>query len=124
LKSNLARRAFWLIVRQRTKGLEVFTTGREGDVLPVFSFEEEAEMFFRLGLPEKEGWRVRESTCGELTSVLHASCRNIRHVAVDLLPETVGEGAVGFASLDREYFVQVLLGELTPPSVDMVGVAS
>ena len=124
MKSNLARRAFWLIVRQHTRGLEVFTTGCEGDMLPVFSFEEEAHMFLRLGLPEKEGWRVRESTCGELTSVLHAPCRDIRHVVLDPLPETVCEGTVGFASLDWDYFMQVLLSEFTPPSVEMLGVAS
>ena len=92
--------------------------------MPVFSFEEEAEMFLRLGLPEGEGWRVRESTCGELTSVLHAPCRDIRHVALDPMPETVGEGTVGFASLEREHFKQVLLSEFTPPSVEMVGEAS
>ena len=98
MRSNLARRAFWLIVRQRTKGLKVFTTGRKGDVLPAFSFEDEADMFLRLGLPEKEGWRVvRESTCGELTSVLHAPRRDSRHVALDPMPETAGEGTVGFA---------------------------
>jgi hypothetical protein len=59
-----------------------------------------------------------------LTSVLHAPCRNIRHVALDPLPEIVCEGTVGFASLDREYFMQVLLSEYTPPTLEMVGVAS
>ncbi len=56
--------------------------------------------------------------------MLHALCRDINNVAMDPLPETVGEGAVGFASLDREYFLQILLGEFTPPAVEMVGVAS
>lgn len=105
--------------------MEVFTTGREGEVLPVFSFKEEAEMFLRLGLPEKEGWLVRESTCGELTSVLYAPCRDIGHVALDPLPETVGEGTVGLVSLGRERFISALLAsDLTPPAVKMVGVAS
>jgi hypothetical protein len=93
-------------------------------MLPVFSFEEEAEMFLRLGLSEKEGWHVRQSTCGELTSVLHAPCRDINNVAMDPLPETVCEGTVRCASLDRQYFMQVLLSEFTPPAVEMVGVAS
>ena len=119
---RMGTRPLWLIAEQRCNGLEVFTIGR--NVLPVFSFREEADMFLRLGLPEKEGWLVRESTCGGLTSVLHAPCRDIRHVALDPLPETVGEETVGFASLDREYFMQVLLSEFTPPSVEMVGVAS
>ena len=36
----------WLVAKQRCNGLEVFTIGT--DVLPVFSFREEAEMFLRL----------------------------------------------------------------------------
>jgi len=40
----------------------------------VFSFEEEAEAFLQLlGDDEKErGWRIRETTAGELISVLLA----------------------------------------------------
>jgi hypothetical protein len=41
--------------------------------------------------------------------VLHASCRDIRHVALDPLPETAGERAVGFANLSRRAFVGALL---------------
>ena len=124
MRSNLARRTFWLITKQRTRGLEVFTVGGTGKVLPVFSFEEEAKMFLRLGLPEKEGWRVKESTCGELTSVLYAPCGDIGHVALDPLPESVGEGTVGLVSLGRERFISALLSDHTPPAVEMVGVAS
>ena len=109
MRSSLARGAFWLIVREHTRGLEVFTLGSKGEVLPVFGFEEEAEMYLRLGLPEEKGWRVRETTCGELASVLHASCRDIRDVALDPLPETVGERAVGFANISRRAFVGALL---------------
>ena len=39
----MGSRRFWLIVEQRCNGLEVVTIG--SDVLPVFSFREEAEMF-------------------------------------------------------------------------------
>jgi hypothetical protein len=43
----------------------VFTLchGDEGEVLPIFSFEEEAEIFLRLGKTET-GWRAREATTG------------------------------------------------------------
>jgi hypothetical protein len=81
-------------------------------------------MFLQLGLPEQEGWRVRESTCGELTSVLYALCRDISHVVLDPLPETVGGGALRFASLSREHFIQVLLSEVTPPAAETIRVAS
>jgi hypothetical protein len=122
LRSNLARRAFWLIARQRTRGLEVFTIGDTREVLPVFGFEEEAEMFLRLGLTKEEGWRVRESKRGELASVLHAPCRDIGQVALDPMPGLLGLGTVGFASLSREYFVESLLSEFAPPPVGAVEV--
>ena len=40
---------FWLITRCENGGMEVLTIGSDGEVLPVFSFEGEAEMFLRLG---------------------------------------------------------------------------
>jgi hypothetical protein len=55
LISTFAHRSFWLVARQRTAGLDVFTIGSAGEVLPVFSFKEEAEMFLWLGVSEK-GW--------------------------------------------------------------------
>ncbi len=33
----------------RERWMEVLTIGSDGEVLPVFSFEDEAEMFFKLG---------------------------------------------------------------------------
>jgi hypothetical protein len=119
LRSNLARRAFQLIVRQQTKGLEVFITGDTGEVLPVFTFEEEAEMFFRLGVPQNDGWRLKEITREELASVLYGSCRKVTHVSLDPVP-----GMVEYVSLSRERFIEVLLSEGTPSPVEMAGVAS
>lgn len=53
-------RTFWLIVRDDGDRPEVFTLGADSDVktLPVFSFEEEALLFLRLGGLE-ERWRAR-----------------------------------------------------------------
>jgi hypothetical protein len=96
--------------------MEVLTIGSYKEVLPVFSFNEEAEMFLRFGV-SGTGWRSRESTCGELTSVLYASCRDIEHVALDPLPEMVAGGMVGFVSLSREAFIGVILPSNPIPSV-------
>ena len=83
-------------------------------------------MFLRLGVSET-GWRVREITCGELVSVLYAPCRDVRRVALDPLPEMAVESTVGFVSLSREAFVDVLLpSDPIPPAVEeprMIGVA-
>src|SRR3712207_6817098 len=53
-------------------------------LLPVFSFGEEAELFLLCAKPGS-GWRVRESRCGELASVLCGPCKGVRVVALDPL---------------------------------------
>jgi len=60
----------------------------DGGFLPVFSFKEEAETFLRLlGAEGKTGWcRSRETTAGELVSVLQALCAQVWGVALDPLP--------------------------------------
>jgi hypothetical protein len=72
--------------------------------LPVFSFEEEAEMF--LGFRDvDDDWRVRESGAGELVSVLYGPCAGVKEVALDPLPEMVVERTIGLVSLVRERFI-------------------
>jgi hypothetical protein len=97
----MGTRPLWLIAEQRCNGLEVFTIGT--DVLPVFSFEEEAQMFLGLG-HAIDGWQVRETTYGELISVLYGPCREVEHVALDPVP-----GLVELVSLDRRAFIRALL---------------
>ncbi len=46
-------------------------------------------------------------------------CRDVRHVALDPLPEVLE-----LVSMSRERFIEVLLSEATPPTVEMVGAAS
>src|SRR5918997_1408550 len=93
--------SLWIIAKQRCNGLEAFTIGT--NVLPVFSFREEAEMFLGLG-HDSDGWRVKETACGELISVLYGPCREVEHVALDPVP-----GLVELVSLDRRAFVRALL---------------
>jgi hypothetical protein len=84
-----------------------------GGSLPVFSFKEEAQTF--LGLSEndqEEGrrWRIRETTPGELVSVLLAPCAGVRQVALDPLPLPLSRLMFSFCSLARKRFVEDLLG--------------
>ena len=90
-----------MIAEQRPNGLEVFTIG--SNVLPVFSFEEEAQMFLGVG-HAADGWQVRETTCGELVSVLYGMCRDVTRVSLDPLP-----GITELVSLSRRGFVGTLL---------------
>ena len=104
-------RPFWLIAKYRTGGMEVLRTilasGREA--LPVFSFEDEARMFLELGA--SGGWRVRETTTGELTSVLFSLCANVDRVVLDPVPLTGrrSEGLNEVLSIEREAFMGSLL---------------
>ena len=105
----MGTRPLWLIAKQRCNGLEVFTSG--SNVLPVFSFREEAEMFLGFGYAA-DGWQLRETTCGELVSVLYGPWRRVEHVVLDTVPDLVA-----LVSLSRKAFVRVLLkGEIKAPA--------
>jgi hypothetical protein len=84
---------------------EVLTLTHGGsEVLPVFSFREEAEMYL---LIEKLGsdWQIRETDVGELAWVLSEQCVSVRSVALDPLPSTLAEEGAELVSLGRERFV-------------------
>jgi hypothetical protein len=56
-------------------------------------FEEEAELFFRLGGYDAQ-WRVRESCAGELVSMLYGPCKSVKSVALDSLPGMFEDGTL------------------------------
>ncbi|CAN5142413.1 MAG: hypothetical protein M3Q62_07705 [Actinomycetota bacterium] len=100
---------YWLIARNGNAGIEVLVLDRNSQkTLPVFSFEEEAEMFLRFGNVGGD-WRIRESGVGELISVLYGLCAVVSDVALDPLPEMVAERFVGLVSLDRERFIERIM---------------
>jgi hypothetical protein len=70
----------------------------------MFSFEEEAEMFLHLGGYDG-GWLARESSVGELVSVLGGPCKDVKDVALDPLPEMLKDGTVGLVGVGRESFL-------------------
>lgn len=113
--SLLGQRPLWIIASLQAGRLDVLTIDADGDggYLPIFSFEEEAETFLRLsGDDGKRGWWSREATSGELVSVLLAPCAEVKQVALDPLPLSLGGSMVlPFVSVKRERFVQELMGE-------------
>ena len=97
----------WLIARDNANGhLEPLCvqTGA-ARVLPVFSFEEEAQMFLHFGGYEGGGWWARESSAGELVSVLCGPCKDVKGVALDPLPEMLKDSTVGLVWVGRESFL-------------------
>jgi hypothetical protein len=113
-------RPFWLIARHQTGGMEVLKTNLASgkEALPVFSFEDEARMFLELGA--SGGWRVRETTAGELTSVLCGPCANVDRIVLDPvpLPGRLSEGLIGLLSMERKAFMGSLLNprRFRPPA--------
>lgn len=83
-----------------------------GEALAVFGFEEEAEIF-SLGVL-RAGWRLRETTVGELILMLLGPCAGVGFVVLDPLPEIVSWGMVGLVSLNRERFVDYLIEKAEP----------
>jgi hypothetical protein len=108
--------AYWLIAKNENGWLEVLATRLAGaeEALPIFSHEEEAEMFLRLWEVESDGWQARESTAGELISVLYGPCASVERVALDPLPQMLLERTFGLVSLSRKRFVDLVLSRGQP----------
>lgn len=78
-------------------------------VLLIFGFEEEAEMFLLLGGYDGSRWQARESSEGELASVLCGPCADVEGVALDPLPEMLEAGTIDLVDVERRRFVSRLL---------------
>jgi hypothetical protein len=78
---GLARRPLWIITCYRNNRMDMLTVDLEdhGGSLPVFSLKEEAQTFLGLSDNDQEGrrLRIRETTAGELVSVVRAPCADV-----------------------------------------------
>lgn len=115
-RSRASRRPLWLIAKRDDCRMDVLTLGQEEngekeeeEALPVFSYEEEAEAFLRLQEPGKS-WRARETTVGELVSLLYGHCKSIEKVVLDPLPVAVDSRVVvDLTGPGRENFLRNFL---------------
>ena len=115
---GISRRAgtqrYWVIAKD-TKDefgqLELLTVDLDGtgEALPIFSFEEEAEMFHWLQTTEG-GHEVREATPGQLVSILYGPCADVGRVMLDPLPEIGARMQIGLLGMDRNDFVESVMG--------------
>ena len=105
---------YWIIAKDANEGfgqLEVLTVDLDGtgEALPVFSFEEEAEMFLWLQRTE-DGQEVRETTPGQLVSILYGPCADVGRVMLDPLPEIGARMQISLLGMDRHDFVESVMG--------------
>ena len=112
---SVQRQTYWLLTKIGDGRIEPLIVNRLGanhlgaKTLPVFSFRDEAEMFSLLeGL--NGGWQTRETSAGELLSLLAGLCAGVKLVALDPLPEMVANGTsgmtLGLVSVSRERFTE------------------
>ena len=115
-KNRVAWRSFWLIATRAHGRMEVLTIAAGGEtVLPLFSFQEEVELFLRLEAKGADWW-PRETTTGELVSLLLGLCARVDKVALDPLPGLGKREIIGLVSMDRRHFVRHLMGEVAAHS--------
>ena len=99
----------YLIARHENNRLELLTlaTSSEKAALPVFGTERAARDFLTGG--GLGGWRVRETTTGELVSLLLGHPAGVESVALDPRP---GITTPDDAELrGKKEFIEVLMGE-------------
>ena len=79
---GLARRPLWIIVsyqNHRMRNVLTLDPNSDGGLLAVFSFKEEAEAFLSLLEDDQRcNWRSRQTTAGELVSILLGPCAGVR----------------------------------------------
>jgi hypothetical protein len=57
-----------------------------------------------------DGWRVRETSAGEVVSLLYGPCCDAQTVVLDPLPRMPADGLLGLVALDRRRFVEWFTG--------------
>lgn len=105
---------YWTVANRRFGKIGMLTEDPDGrgDGLPVFRFQEEAEMFlWLLGLGG--GWEVRETTAWELVSLLYGPCAHVGRVILDPQPRIGAGGDAEPESVDRKRFVKTVVGVRT-----------
>jgi hypothetical protein len=109
-RETLSVLRYWLVTKHENGRIGLFTIDSDGEEsLPVFSSEEEAETFLSLWV-SGTGWWVRETTAGELISLLYGLCSSVRNVALDP-PGFGSEAPVDLLCLSQRRFVCNLMSE-------------
>jgi hypothetical protein len=98
--------AFWMVLEGSARGLPLMVFLSDGtEAMALFSGEEEARMFCHF-CEEGASANIRQTTTGEVISLLYCPWCAAKHVALDSFSEILGEWLLGLLTLDREDFAR------------------
>jgi hypothetical protein len=109
---------FWVVFADECRLTCPLTLSLEGgkEALAVFSHQEEADMLLRWFGTVGEGWRIRQTSAGEVVSLLYGPCCGANTVALDPLPEMLADSFISSVALQRgRFFRWVTSRKLSPP---------
>jgi len=99
---------FWGVFADESRLTRPLTLGLEGgeEALAVFSHQEEADMLLRWFGTAGEGWHIRQTSAGEVVSLLYGPCCGANAVALDPSPQMLADGFLSSVVLERGRFVR------------------
>ena len=103
--------AFWMVLEGSPQALPLKVFLSEGkEAMALFSGEEEARMFCHF-CEEGASTNIRQTTTGEVISLLYCPWCAAKYVALDPLPEILGSRLhLGLLTLSREDFARHFAG--------------
>ena len=103
--------AFWMVLEGSPQALPltVFLSDGATEALALFSGEEEARMFCHF-CEKVASAKIRQTTTGEVISLLYCPWCAAKHVALDPFPEILGGRLLGLLTLDRADFARRFAG--------------
>ena len=115
-KRGRATKLYWLIVERESFRINVYTLPGE-EAVPVFSLQGEAASFLDArGL--EGGWQIRETSVGELASLLLGPYACVSWVTLD--PPASSGLLAGLVSVDRKDFVDLLMQDSPPNAAEII----
>jgi hypothetical protein len=102
---------FWVVLSSSGPPLPLRVALPDGrEALALFSGEQEARMFCSLREEGEAAPHLRETSVGEVISLLYCPLTAARHVALDPLPEVLRSKLLGLITLDWERFARSFAG--------------
>jgi hypothetical protein len=106
---------FWVVLCGSGPPLPLRLALPDGQqAMALFSDEDEARMFCSLREEVEADPHLRETSVGEVISLLYCPLMAARHVVLDPLPGILGSRLLGLITLDRERFARSFGGIGTP----------